>query len=152
MLIKQQLIFIKKDINVKAIIDVRSYNESDIIKKAELLGIKIYYNHAVTNTSGRLKIKSVTINKIDDEKVKKIIGDPLKIKCDFLCVSGGWTPTVHLFTQSRGKLIYRDHDGAFIPNQSFQDTISIGSCNGTFSLNEILDETFIKIKELINKF
>ena len=140
--------FHQKGIKVKAIIDVRSYGESDIIKKAELLGIKIYYNYAITNTSGRLKIKSVTINKVDDS-VKKIIGEPLKIKCDFLCVSGGWTPTVHLFTQSRGKLIYRDYDGAFIPDQSFQDTVSIGSCNGTFLLNDILDETFIKIKELL---
>ena len=143
--------FHKKGINVKAVIDVRSYGESNIIKKTESLGIKIYYNHAITNTSGRLKIKSVTINKVDDS-VKKIIGDPVKIKCDFLCVSGGWTPTVHLFTQSRGKLIYRENDGAFIPKQSFQETISIGSCNGTFSLNEILDETFLKIKEVLISF
>jgi len=140
--------FHQKGIKVKAIIDVRSYGESEIIKKAELLGIKIYHNYAITNTYGRLKIKSVTINKVDDS-VKKIIGEPLKIKCDFLCVSGGWTPTVHLFTQSRGKLIYRNNDGAFIPDQSFQDTVSIGSCNGTFLLNDILDETFIKIKELL---
>jgi len=140
--------FHQKGIKVKAIIDVRNYNESCIIKKAESLGIKIYYNYAVTNTSGRLKIKSVTINKIDDS-VKKIVGPTSIIKCDFLCVSGGWTPTVHLFTQSRGKLIYRDHDGAFIPHQPFQDTISIGACNGTFHLKEILDETFTKIKEIL---
>jgi len=143
--------FHKKGIKIKAVIDVRSYNESDIIKKTESLGIKIYYNHAVTNTSGRLKIKSVTISKINDS-VKKIIGPSSKIKCDFLCVSGGWTPTVHLFTQSRGKLIYRERDGTFIPHQPFQDTISIGSCNGTFLLNEILDETFIKIKETLINF
>ena len=143
--------FYKKGIRVKAIIDVRSYNKNDIVKKVESLGIKIYNNHAVTNTSGRLKIKSITINKIDDA-VKNIIGDSLKIKCDFLCVSGGWTPTVHLFTQSRGKLIYRDHDGVFIPDKSFQDTVSIGSCNGTFSLNEILNETFKKINGALISF
>ena len=143
--------FHKKGIKVKAVIDVRSHNESELIKETESLGIKIYYNHAVTNTSGRLKINSVIINKIDDT-VKKIIGPSSKIKCDFLCVSGGWTPTIHLFTQSRGKLIYRDHDGSFIPHQSFQDTISIGSCNGTFPLNDILDDTFKKIREILTSF
>jgi sarcosine oxidase subunit alpha len=143
--------FFEKGIKVKAIIDIRSYEESDIIKKTESLGIKIYYNHAVTNTSGRLKIKSITINKIDDS-IKKIIGPSSKIKCDLLCISGGWTPTVHLFTQSKGKLIYRDYDGAFIPYQAFQDTISVGSCNGTFALNEILDETFKKLKETLTSF
>ena len=143
--------FHTKKIKVNAIIDIRSHNESDIIKKVKSLGIKIYYNHAVTNTSGRLKIKTVTINKVDDE-VKKIIGDSLKIKCDLLCVSGGWTPTVHLFTQSRGKLSYRDNDASFVPSQSFQDTVCVGSCNGTFLLNEILDETFIKIKASLLSF
>ena len=143
--------FNNKGIKVKAIIDVRSYHESNIIKKAELLGIKIFYQHAVTNTSGRLKIKSVKINKIDN-LIKKIIGEPIEIQCDFLCISGGWTPTVHLFTQSRGKLIYRENDGTFIPHQSFQNTISVGSCNGTFYLKEILDETFIKIKEGLKSF
>ena len=143
--------FYKKGIKVKAIIDVRSYNNSDIIKKTESLGIRIYHNHAVTNTSGRLKIKSVTINKVD-KSVTKIIGTSSNIKCDLLCVSGGWTPTVHLFTQSRGKLIYRDNDGTFIPHQSFQETTSVGACNGTFNLNEILDETYIKIKEILISF
>ena len=143
--------FHQKGIKIKAVIDVRSHNESDLIKRVESLGIKIFFNHAVTNTNGRLKITSVIINKINDS-VNKIIGDSIKIKCDFLCVSGGWTPTVHLFTQSRGKLMYRDNDGTFIPQQSFQNTISVGSCNGTFLLNEILDETYIKTKEVLKSF
>ena len=140
--------FHNKGIKVNAIIDIRAFIESDIIKKATSIGIKIYHNHAVTNTKGRLKIKSIIINKIDND-VKKIIGDPIRIKCDLLCVSGGWTPTVHLFTQSRGKLIYRENDGSFIPNQSFQNTVSIGSCNGTFALNDILDETFLKVSKIL---
>ena len=143
--------FHKKGIIVKAVIDVRGYKESDLIKKVKLLGIKIYNNHAVINTSGWLKIKSVTINKVDD-LIKEIIGKPTRIKCDLLCVSGGWTPTVHLFTQSRGKLIDREQDGVFIPHQSFQETISIGSCNGTFQLKDILDETYLKVKENLSSF
>ena len=143
--------FYNQGLKVQAIIDVRSHNESKIIQKVESLGIKIYYNHAVTNTLGRLKIKSVTINKIDNE-IKNIIGKSIKIKCDLLCVSGGWTPTVHLFTQSRGKLIYRDIDGVFVPNQPFQNNVSIGSCNGTFLLNDILDETYEKINNTLKDF
>ena len=59
-----------------------------------------------------------------DEKFQKLIGNPRKISCDLLCVSGGWTPTVHLFSQSRGKLIFRESDATFIPNQSFQREIN----------------------------
>ena len=35
-----------------------------------------------------------------------VVGSKLKIDCDLLCVSGGYTPAVHLFTQSGGKLDY----------------------------------------------
>ncbi len=132
------------------IVDVRNYSESDIQKKVKNLGIKIYYNHAVTDTKGWFRINSVKINKIDDNS-NKIIGKEKNLECDLLCISGGWNPNVNLFSQSRGKLNYRESDGTFIPHQSFQNEISIGSCNGTFELNEIFDEITNKIGNLINQ-
>ena len=37
-----------------------------------------------------------------------VVGNKIKIDCDCLGISGGWTPRVHLFTQSGGKLKFRD--------------------------------------------
>ena len=37
------------------------------------------------------------------------------IACDCLLMSGGWTPTVHLFSQSRGKLASTRRSQAFLP-------------------------------------
>ena len=34
----------------------------------------------------------------------RVPGEPLALRCDCLLISGGWNPTVHLFSQSRGKL------------------------------------------------
>jgi sarcosine oxidase subunit alpha len=59
---------------------------------------------------------------------------------------------VHLFSQSRGKLIYRESDASFIPHKSFQEEISIGACNGTFELDKIFEETYNKMKKLLNEF
>ena len=56
-----------------------------------------------------------------------------------------------MFSQSKGKLIYRDSDATFIPHKSFQDEISVGACNGTFELQEIINETFNKINDIFNK-
>ena len=67
-------------------------------------------------------------------------------------MSGGWTPTVKLFSQSRGKLIYRESDATFIPHKSFQEEISIGSCNGTFELEKIFEETYNKMTKLLVDF
>ena len=83
-----------------------------------------------------------------DESSNNLIGKSKKLFCDLLCVSGGWTSTVNLFSQSRGKLIYRESDATFIPHQSFQEEISIGACNGTFPTNDIFEETRKKIIKL----
>ena len=66
----------------------------------------------------------ITINLTPQYVIEKLIGKTKKLSCDLLCVSGGWTPTVHLFSQSRGKLIYRESDATFIPGKSFQNEIS----------------------------
>ena len=133
------------------VVDIRNNSKGDLIEEARALGVHILFNHIITNTKGRKKINSVFIHKIEDE-TNEIIDNYGKVPCDLLCISGGWTPTVHLFTQSRGKLIYRDSDATFVPHKSFQNEVSVGACNGTFALDEIIDETYIKISELLSEF
>ena len=88
----------------------------------------------------------LTTDKATYDKTNEIKNFYDTLSCDLLCVSGGWTPTVHLFTQSRGKLIFRDSDATFLPYKSFQNEISVGSCNGTFDLKNILDETYNNVR------
>ena len=78
-----------------------------------------------------------------------VIGNKTKINCDLLCVSGGYTPSVHLFTQSGGKLKFREEDQVFLPNVSRSKQISIGSCNGDFNLNEIIKNLIINVKNFL---
>jgi len=137
--------------NKVTVVDIRNNSKGDLVKEANALGIHILFNHIITNTKGRKKINSVFIHKIDNE-TNEIIDNYGQIACDLLCISGGWSPTVHLFTQSKGKLIYRESDATFIPNHSFQNEISIGTCNGTYSLDEVLDETYNKISNLLSSF
>ena len=148
---KTAIDFYQNNIPINAIVDVRKESKGDLVRKAKNFGIKIYFNHAVINTKGRRKINSVIISEFDD-KFKNTIGKLKLLSCDLLCVSGGWTPTVHLFSQSRGKLIFRESDATFIPHISFQKEISIGACNGTFDLDDIFEETFNKMEKLLNEF
>ena len=55
--------------------------------------------------------------------------EKINLECYCLAISGGWTPAVHLFTQSGGKLKFRDEDQVFIPSKYPSDQISVGSCN-----------------------
>ena len=63
----------------------------------------------------------------------------INIICDCLGISGGWTPTVHLFTQSGGKLKFREEDNVFIPYKAQSNQISIGSSNGNFELDDLIN-------------
>ena len=72
------------------------------------------------------------------------------MNCDCLSIAGGWTPAVHLFTQSGGKLKFRDEDQVFIPNKYSSDQISIGSCNGDFEIDDVITSSVKSIKEFLN--
>ena len=148
---KSAIDFHKQGVDVKGIIDLRKQSNGDLVKEAKDLGLKIFFGHVIINTEGKKRINKVIVSEVD-EKIENLLGNPKKISCDLLCVSGGWNPTVHLFSQSRGKLIYRESDATFIPDKSFQKEVSIGACNGTFLLKEILEETFNKMNKIFNEF
>ena len=143
--------FHEQGIQVNVVIDPRNEISGELPKKVESLGIKILSNHVVSNTHGRKKLKSIIVNKLQSDGLK-ISNKNFKIDCDLLCVSGGWSPTVHLFTQSKGKLKYRDEDGSFIPDKPFQNTISIGACNGTYQLDKILKETRYLVTTFLKEY
>ena len=65
-------------------------------------------------------------------------GKPSDIACDSIAMSGGWTPSVHLFSQSRGKLKFDEATRSFLPGAPAQAQISVGACRGVFDLAEAL--------------
>ena len=138
----------KKGIEVIAIIDIREKSKTSIVKQAEDLGIKVYWSHTVVDTYGYKKLKQISIMQLSDDD-QSVIGSKIELDCDCLAISGGWTPAVHLFTQSGGKLKFRDEDQVFIPNKYPSKQISIGSCNGDFELDEIIKNSSDSLKKFL---
>ena len=131
----------KKGIKVEAIVDIRENPNSEFTKEAENLGIKIYKNHTKLDTHGYKKLNKISIMELSKDGQSFANSNIITLDCDCLGMAGGWTPAVHLFTQSGGKLKFRDEDQVFIPNKYPSDQISIGSCNGDFELDEIVKNT-----------
>ena len=119
-------------IEVMAIVDARTEVPAADLGAATDAGIEVIANHAVVTVRGRCAVKGVSVMQLgpDGETVQ---GQPIEISCDLLCMSGGWTPSVHLFSQSRGKLRYDPELTAFVPDQSFQAERSVGGAAGIFS-------------------
>tara|TARA_B100001057_G_scaffold8816_1_gene8132 strand:- start:1175 stop:4180 length:3006 start_codon:yes stop_codon:yes gene_type:complete len=139
----------QKGINIEAIIDNREEVDSKLINETHKNNIKIYKGYTVVNTSGYKRINKISIMQLSKDS-QKVVGPKISIACDCLGISGGWTPAVHLFTQSGGKLKFRDEDQIFVPDNYSSDQISIGSCNGDFTLDEILSNIPKKLKEFLD--
>ena len=139
-----------KNLKVQAIVDIREESSGDLPKKCNELGLKIYWKHAIVSSSGYTKVKNVSVMKLSKDN-SVVIGKKIIIKCDSVAMSGGWTPAVHLFTQSGGKLDFNNQNFCFYPKKTTQKQISIGSCNGTFKLADIINESNQKTSEFINQ-
>ena len=139
----------QKGINVKAIIDNREEIDSKLLYEVEKNNIKVFKGFTITDTSGYRRIKKISIMKLSKDG-QKVINSKINLSCDCLGISGGWTPAVHLFTQSGGKLKFRQDDQVFIPNDYPSDQISIGACNGDLTLDEILKNIPKTLKEFLD--
>ena len=137
-----------KGIKINAIIDIREQNKSDLTNEINKAGIKIYNSYTVIDTKGYKKINKITIMKLSKDG-KTVTDSKIDINCDCLGVSGGWTPAVHLFTQSGGKLKFDDNDNIFIPNKYPSDQLSIGSCNGNLELEDIISNINVSLKNFL---
>ncbi|MUO78321.1 sarcosine oxidase subunit alpha family protein [Agrobacterium vitis] len=125
----------KAGVQVVAIIDCRRNPGASVLADAKAAGIEVLTEHCVLDTAGRLRVKSITI-------AGRGGFDRRKLAVDALLMSGGWTPSVHLFSQSRGKLRFEAATQRFLPDIYVQDSICVGACNGTDDLSELLAEAY----------
>ncbi len=141
----------KSGVKVNVIVDIRKNSESKIVKEVLDLGLKVLWESTVIETQGYKRIKSFEVMKLSDDG-NNVVGNKSKYNADCLGISGGWTPMVHLFTQSGGKLKFRNDDNVFIPDQDKtpSNQISVGSCNGEFKLDEIVTKTIENLKSFLD--
>jgi sarcosine oxidase, subunit alpha len=62
------------------------------------------------------------------------------VDCDLLAISGGYSPVVHLFSQTPGRLRWDEAKACMLPHQSRQAVRCAGGANGTFGLEAAMAE------------
>jgi sarcosine oxidase, subunit alpha len=125
---------------VAAVVDARSGGPGHAARAiAESAGVELLCGYAVVGTLGKKQLSGVEVMALADG-ASRISGPLRRIECDLLCVSGGWNPTVHLFSQSQGKLRYDEQIASFVPDESRQAESSAGAARGRFALADCLHE------------
>ncbi|MDS7595085.1 sarcosine oxidase subunit alpha [Agrobacterium tumefaciens] len=123
----------KAGVKIAAIVDCRESPDANLLEEARALGIEVLAGHSVYDTAGRLRVSSMTVGRNGGSGKRKIA-------IDALAVSAGWTPSVHLFSQSRGKLRFDAENQRFLPDMHVPQSVSIGSCAGTDDLADLIAE------------
>ena len=124
---------------VAAIVDVRTSVTSPLAEAVRAKGITVYENHGIVSVRGARKVTSIRVMQLNADGTG-VTGAAKSITCDLIAMSGGWNPTVHLFSQSKGHLSWDPEVAAFIPGTAGQALASAGACNGTMGLIDGLRE------------
>jgi len=124
-------------IEVAALADLRAEVSGDIAVKLEERGIELLAGYTPTAVEGGTRLRAVELMRLDAEG-KLTSGPERRIDCDLLAVSGGWNPTVHLHSQSGGRLAFDTTLAAFLPSEGGQACRIVGAAAGRFGLAECL--------------
>lgn len=119
-----------------ALIDARTQSASELADTVRSAGIEVNNGSVVVDTNGGKHIRGVHV-------ISSVSGSEWYLSCDLLAVSGGWSPVVHLSSQSGAKAIWNDEQAMFLPGTPTQAQVSVGAANGTLDLRSTLQQSAI---------
>jgi sarcosine oxidase subunit alpha len=114
---------------VAAIVDARRDADLDGEGPARVraAGLPIRAGSVIASAHGRHRVSRVDVIARDG-------GATTPIDCDLVAVSGGFNPTVHLFSQARGTLAFDATMASFVPGTSPMAIVAAGAVNGRRSI------------------
>ena len=114
-------------VEVVALADIRE--RPPLANDARQAGLRVLSGAKIEGTTGNLRVESITVT---------VDGRRERLACDAVLMAGGFTPSVHLFSQSRGKLVWDEKLHAYLPGESAEAERSAGACRGRFALADAL--------------
>ena len=124
-------------VRIAAIADPRLNTDGPWREAARHAGLPLQERMTVLGTRGRLRVSAVHLGRIDTHG--SVSRGP-SVPCDVVLMSGGHTPCVHLFSQSRGKLRWDETLQAFIPGAAAERERSAGACRGVYALAAAIED------------
>ncbi|MBV8457161.1 MAG: sarcosine oxidase subunit alpha family protein [Acetobacteraceae bacterium] len=113
-------------ITIAAIADMRDAAGCDIT------GLPVHLRTIVADTTGHLRVTGAVLRG----------GTEARVLCDLVLMAGGWTPSLHLFSQSRGKLVFDEAQQIFVPGEATQALTCAGACRGLAGLEACINDGF----------
>ena len=117
--------------DVTAVVDTRPRPEGELPELVQHMGIYVASGHAVVNTISGDRVRGVKIARLN-ESADGVTGRERTLDCDLVAVSGGWSPSVHLHSQTGASVVYDSERVCFVPGEPTLAGVSVGSASGDF--------------------
>lgn len=116
------------------LVDTRLDGRDELTVRMTRAGVRVLPGHRVVAAHGRRRVRAVTVAPCDATG-EIDAARAFKLRTDLIGVSGGWSPAVHLFSQSGGRLTYDTRLAAFVPSTARQAVTVVGAARGEFELD-----------------
>ncbi len=130
-------------LSVPLVLDTRIEIKGTLPTRAQKLGIRIEPARGIAEVLGKKSVSGLEMcSQVGEGTSLERIG------CEAIAVSGGWSPTVHLWSHSSGKVKWDESRVMFVPDwqhppidrQGKQNVFPVGAANGYLQLHDIPSE------------
>ena len=125
---------VESGVEVPVFADIRMQPPESLVAELAERGVEVLRGHAVVGVAGTRAVKAAFVAPPGRP------GDRRRVECDIVLCSGGWSPRVHLHSQSGGRSAYDAVHACFVPGDGVQAECSAGACNGAFGLRAALEQ------------
>ena len=121
-------------VEVPVLADVRAEPPEPLVAELVARGVEVLCGHAVVGVAGVRAVRAAVV------APRGRSGGRRRVACDLVLCSGGWSPRVHLHSQSGARPVYDAPHACFVPGDSVQAECSAGACKGAFGLRAALEQ------------
>ena len=127
----------KAGINVR-VVDSRSRSDGGLVQHALSEGIEVSMGSVISAVEGTLGVTAAKIAAYRKGQGRVIT--ERKFACDFIAMSGGFNPALHLWCHNGGKIKFDDALQSFRPDSHNDAIVAVGAANGTMEVATTLTE------------
>ena len=115
------------------LVDPRATVADGLRRGLQEAGVELMAGSVVSAAHGRKAVRSLDIGPYDqtDGSCPTV---ERQVPCDLLCVSGGWSPSVHLYSHCGARPVYDGALTAFVPGALAEGQRGAGAFEGRFAL------------------
>ena len=134
---------VEAGLSVPAVLDVRPTADGPQCRRVRDAGIRVEFGKGIASAKGGPRVSRIAVCSFAGE------GTVLEeLACEAVAMSGGWSPTVHLWSHSGGKLRWDERQAMYRPmldrppiNSDGKPSVhAAGAANGECSIDRVLQD------------